>query len=368
MYEKLNAAFDLADSIRYSGDVRLPFQNLSNFRAGEINSHLSQTGLRISEKLTPDIYDAFKIVFSHLQINPDSITAYVYSSPETQATCFSDSRHECIIGVTSSLINLMSKEELTFVIGHELGHFLLGHNLEEKQDTESEEYLIKSRAQEISVDRIGLISCGSLNISIQALMKLVSGLGEDMLRFDIGSFLDQMRTQKNNTVKHAGENSTHPSFLMRCRALLWFSMSDGYSRACGNSGGEDLNKIDQRITADSEKFVDGPARERISEARENLVMWFAALASVRNGTLNKSNQKIIEGLVGPEMLKKLLNLYSEQSRTEVIDITQKKLTEALSQYQKIAPSEATKNLPMIKRKICTDFKQPDFLSYISNLI
>ena len=205
MYEKLNAAFDLADSIRYSGDVRLPFQNLSDFQTGEINSHFAQSGLRISKKLTPDIYDAFQRVFSHLQINPDAITAYVYSSPEIQATCFNDSRDECIIWVTSSLIKLMSKDELTFVIGHELGHFLLGHSLEERQDTESEEYLIKSRAQEISVDLIGLVTCGSLDISIQALMKLVSGLGEDMLRFDIGSFLDQMRDQRTNSIMHSGE-------------------------------------------------------------------------------------------------------------------------------------------------------------------
>jgi len=368
MHEKLNAAFDLADSIRYSGDVRLPFRNLSDFQTGEINSHFAQSGLRISKKLTPDIYEAFQRVFSHLQINPDLITAYVYSSPETQATCFSDNRHECIIWVTSSLIKLMSKDELTFVIGHELGHFLLGHSLEERQDTESEEYLIRSRAQEISVDRIGLVTCGSLNISIQALMKLVSGLGEDMLRFDVGSFLDQMRTQRTNSTMHSGENSTHPTLLMRCRALLWFSMSDKYYKICGNSGGEDLNKIDQRITIDSEKYIDGPARERISEARENLILWLAALASVRDGSLNKSNQKIIEGLVGSEMLKKLLNFYSEQNRTEAIDSTQNKLTEALNHYQRVAPHEATKKLPTIKRKIGVDFKQPDFLNYVSNLI
>ena len=155
---------------------------------------------------------------------------------------------------------------------------------------------------------------------------------------------------------------------MRCRALLWFSMSDKYYKICGNSGGENLNKIDQRITIDSEKYIDGPARERISEARENLVLWLAALASVRDGSLNKSNQKIIEGLVGSEMLKKLLNFYSEQNRTEAIDSTQNKLTEALNHYQRVAPHEATKKLPTIKRKIGVDFKQPDFLNYVSNLI
>ena len=97
-------------------------------------------------------------------------------------------------------------------------------------------------------------------------------------------------------------------------------------------------------------------------------MWLAALASVRDGSLNKSNQKIIEGLVGSEMLKKLLNFYSEQNRTEAIDSTQNKLTEALNHYQRVAPHEATKKLPTIKRKIGVDFKQPDFLNYVSNLI
>ena len=368
MSEKLKATFELADSIRYSGDVRLPFQKLGGDQTARVSHHFAQSGLRISEKLTPDIYEVFQKVLSHLQIPPDSITAYVYASPETQATCFSDSRHECVMWVSSSLINLMSKEELAFVVGHELGHFLLGHSLEKKLSDENEESLIKYRAQEISVDRIGLIACGSLNTATQALMKLISGLNQDMLRFDVGSFLDQMRIKKSDVAMHAGERSTHPSIVMRCRALQWFSMSDGYSRVCGGSGGEDLTKIDQRITADSDKYVDGPVRERITEARKDLIMWLAALASVRDGVFDKSDQKIVEGSVGPEKLEKLKNFYSGQSCSEVIDITQKKLTEALSYYQKIAPMDCQKNLPTFENQLSIDFNQPDFSNYLSKLI
>ncbi len=368
MPNKLNVAFRLAESVRYSGDKKTSSQTSDGLETERINRHFAESGLRISEKLTPGIYKALQGVLSHLQIDSNSIIAYVHSSPETQATCFSDSKHGCVIGITSSLVKLMSEEELTFVIGHELGHFLLGHSLEGRWSDESEECLIRRRAQEISVDRMGLVACGSLNIAVQALMKLISGLGEDMLRFDVGSFLEQMRTQNSDTAMYVGENSTHPSLVMRCRALVWFSMSDGYSRVCGGSGGDDLTKIDQRITTDSEKYVDGPARERIAEARENLIMWFAALASTRDGILGKADQEIIRKLVGPKTLNKLIRFYSGYNRNDVIRLTSEKLKDALSYYKKIAPSEAEKKLPTIKRKICIDFNQPDFSNYLSKLI
>ena len=48
-------------------------------------------------------------------------------------------------------------------MGHELGHFLLGHNIEEQHLVESQEGYIKKRAQEISVDRIGLLACRDIN-------------------------------------------------------------------------------------------------------------------------------------------------------------------------------------------------------------
>jgi Peptidase family M48 len=368
MLNKLNTAFRLAENIRYSGDAKAIPQSLDGFETQRINRHIAQSGLRITDKLIPEIYEVLKSVFSRLQIISDSVNAYVYSSPETQATCFSDNKEECVIWLSSALIKLMSKDELRFAIGHELGHFLLGHNIEKKSDVESDEHLIKSRAQEISVDRVGLVACGSLDVAIHSLMKLISGLEDDLLRFDVGSFLDQMRGQKDDTKMYIGENSTHPSLVMRCRALVWFSMSEEYSKISGNSGGESLVKIDQRITRDSEKYVDGPARNRISEACDNLMMWLAAVASVRDGTFHKADQEVFQNLVGTESLTKLLNLYSGYNRSEVIQLTNRKMIEAINEYKKIAPADYNIKFPKITNQLSIDFKQSDFSSFVSKII
>ena len=55
------------------------------------------------------------------------------------------------------------------------GHFLLSHNIEEQHLVESQEGYIKKRAQEISVDRIGLLACKDINILESAITKSLSG-------------------------------------------------------------------------------------------------------------------------------------------------------------------------------------------------
>ena len=75
----------------------------------------------------------------------------------------------CIITLTSAVINLLEFNEIKFILGHELGHFLLSHNIEENINLESQEGYIKKRAQEISVDRIGLLACKDINIATKAI-------------------------------------------------------------------------------------------------------------------------------------------------------------------------------------------------------
>ena len=55
--------------------------------------------------------------------------AFVSGDPTPQAYCMGGSKdHTVIIGLTSGLIQLMSDAELAFVVGHEIGHHLMGHH------------------------------------------------------------------------------------------------------------------------------------------------------------------------------------------------------------------------------------------------
>ncbi len=136
----------------------------------------------------------------------------------------------------------------------------------------------------------------------------------------------------------------------------------------GDTGGENLTKIDQRITRDMEKYVDGPAREKIKEAREGFTLWLAALASVRDGAFDKKEQDVTRRLVGGEKLEKLLQFYSGCSRNEVEKITCEKLMYAASLYERIAPREFLIKFDEIQNDISNKFQQRDFPSFLSKLM
>src|SRR5687768_6615234 len=77
---------------------------------------------------------------------------------------------------SSTLVDILDEEEFCFVVGHELGHFLLRHTAGLHGSTESLELFMLQRAQEISADRLGMVACGSLDVAIKALKKTISGL------------------------------------------------------------------------------------------------------------------------------------------------------------------------------------------------
>ena len=203
-------AFELADSIRYLDDIKLKTfsgdpKSFKDYEAG-----FALNSLKVSKEITPDIFNSLEETCFNLNIPLFKVSAFITSSPEIQAGCMSFSKDNCLITMTSTIINLMSFEEIKFVIGHELGHFLLSHNIEESQQQESKEGYIKKRAQEISVDRVGLMACRDINTATRAIIKTLSGLDEKYIRFDVKKFLNQIEGISVN--KESEQFSSHPSF------------------------------------------------------------------------------------------------------------------------------------------------------------
>ena len=130
--------FELADSIRYIDDtkfrLRAKSKNLYNFE-----NDLALNSIKISKELTPDLQASIEKVCQNLNLDPQKINAYINQSLDINAGCINDSKEKCIITLTSPLVNLLTIEEINFTIGHELGHYLLNHCLEDWIHNESQQ-------------------------------------------------------------------------------------------------------------------------------------------------------------------------------------------------------------------------------------
>ncbi len=130
-------------------------------------------------------------------------------------------------------MELLSTEELQFVIGHEVAHYIYQHALYPNYQNVNERslklnILNLNRSAEISADRIGFLACNSLEDSLKANLKLASGLNEKHLQFKFSAYLDQLRELEAIGKSSSELWSTHPSFLIRMQGLIWFSMSKEY--------------------------------------------------------------------------------------------------------------------------------------------
>ena len=341
MHEHLTSAIELAESVRYSGDHRRVVDRVGTLQSSNIHYQFNENGLRVAKEVTPGLYDILDKVCQRLNIETDDIMAFVYASPEINAGCYSADTRDCLISMTSGLVSLMCEEELAFVIGHELGHFLLGHGAAHSGNNNSTEGLMAMRAMEISADRVGLLACPTKNAAFRALVKTTSGLDDSFLRFDINTFLDQVKGNTNSS----SSDSTHPSIIYRCRSLLWFEMSDPFKQHNGLGKGDPMDKVNARVEKDMQAFVDGPAKQRIKDAEESMHIWMTTAAAVREGSFTKQAQEHISNQFGPDYLGKLVSLFSGCGKSEVRSIVRDKLSDSMRYFESVAPQKYNEAYP-----------------------
>ncbi len=293
MTDSLKDAQDAAQRVRYARDRAQERAEAQGPGGGErFRFDMAKNGLRISPSVTPDLAARLSAVLSRLRVPSSSIEAYVYQSSEIQAMCCMVNVRAAVLSFSSGLIQLLSLEEFEFVAGHEIGHFLLGHEAR-ATNVGSLDYFLQYPAQEISADRIGLLACGSVEAGVRALMKTGCGLGDDHLRFDVSAYISQLRDLKTPDLRSAAM-PTHPSMAVRCRALLWFDM---YSGSGGGGRGTSLSKLDGLVAKDLEAFCEQPMRQRLQQHKDDYLLWYAAYLAVEDGRLEKYEQSALKTLL-----------------------------------------------------------------------
>ena len=357
---------NILDKFRYSKDdpsqlnitlKKDPYEKINNSNSNNLNQLLS-TSVKVSKEIFPNINSAIEKVFERLNIK-NNLSFFVTANHfQTQATCsampLGDSAE---IILTSKLIELLNNEELQSIIAHEVAHFYYQHALypqanSSKNRTENLNLLNFSRAAEISADRIGFIGCGSLEGSLRAMLKITSGLDEKHLKFNFSSYLNQLRELKEIKGDKNLMYSTHPNFLNRMQALIWFSMSNEYNEHfnTGKKGTFDLKTVDNKIYESIKKVIGDEVDYSNKEVISKALMWGSIDVFLSDKKFSKKEQEIFKknfGNKSTESIISLIKISNPKSIQEKINNTFNDASKLLNKDKKKIVDELTKLLKVV---------------------
>tara|TARA_B100000886_G_C20378744_1_gene472982 strand:+ start:188 stop:1276 length:1089 start_codon:yes stop_codon:yes gene_type:complete len=353
---------DFAAKFRYSDDKVLNIESLSNVSNLEIFE--VHNSLLITKTAAPLIYESLTRTTHNLLIKPKNVNLYVYASSEINAKCYNGINGGYVVILSSSLVNLLEGKELDFVIGHELGHLLLEHT-KEKQDR-SPEGLRLSRAKEISVDRIGLVGSRDLDATLRAIIKTVSGLSNDFLNFNTTEFIDQLRKFDLDSSKVL-DQTTHPSFTIRAKALLSFSTSDVYQELF-DSEGKDIALIDKSIKRDMDKHIDSFFNFETERLKNNLNFWITCFSAISDKSLSLPEQKYIAKHFGEERLEKFKKMIVGKNLKNIENVVNQKLLESFQKLSNFRSISVSEDVEYILNNLPAEFKIDNLREKILKLI
>ena len=315
---------NILDKFRYSKDnpTQLnivlkdnPYQK--RFESNKENlAKLLSTSVKVSKEIFPNIAAAIDNVFKRLKIQNNFSFFVTANHLQTQAMCsampLSDTAE---IILTSKLVELLDDNELESIIAHEVAHFYYQHALypeasKSKNRIEFLNLLNFSRAAEISADRVGFLGCESLEHSLRAMLKLTSGLSDKHLKFNFSIYLDQLRELKEVKGDKNQLYSTHPNFLNRMQALIWFSMSNEYNEECktGKKGVHDLKKIDEKIDESIKRVTGNEVTISNKEVFSRSLMWGTLSIFLADKKFTKKEQEIFQKNFGEKSTVSLVSL------------------------------------------------------------
>ena len=346
----LNSEF--IDLIKYSKDDPSEYGiNLDliqkNFSNEKITDHgriaLISNYVKISNELFPSINQSIDRALKNINIKKDNkINFYLTASSENNAFCrVSPSTNHVDIAINSRLIELMSSEELSSVIGHELAHFLYKHYLYPDpgkiiNETGYINKLSLSKAAEISADRVGLIACGNLKYSLQSLFKSITGLPDKYIQFDYDFFLKQLNDLKDFKNNFSQMYSTHPSILNRIQALIWFSQTHEYQNKFleKDQGDFSLKEVDIKINKSISEVIGEEHNKQNQEIIDSLKLWVTISLFLIDNNFSKEEQKIFTKHFGEEKLNDVKFFLKSANKNSIDD----KIHESLRNSQELTKS------------------------------
>jgi len=350
---------DFLDKYKYNKDDPSEFGiDIKKFKnnSNELdNSHLSNlltNSVRVSKEILPKVGNAIETVFERIKIENNFNFFVTADNNQANASCSlmsSASRPDIVL--TSRLIELLSLEELQFVIGHEVAHYVYQHalypNYNNVDDRNLKLNLLNlSRAAEISADRIGFLACNSLEDSLRANFKLASGLSDKHFNFKPSTYLDQLRDLEDLGKSSTELWSTHPSFLIRMQSLIWFSMTKEYHEFFDSKkkGTYSLSEIDEKLDKKIKKVTGNELEILNKNIYESALIWGSLDIYLSDKKFSKVEQDEFASRFG-DKAKKAISLMKISNARDMLD---KKIDISFNDASKLLKTEKNKLVDELK--------------------
>lgn len=224
---------------------------------------LSGSNFHVTPKSCPELYNLVHNAAETLNLDrmPSIYTQWSYCV-NAYTTGYKD---DSILVIFSGAVDLMNDTELTYIVGHELGHIKSGHVLYHimgaylsqiiaAMGVAVKPFLVPlqlslrywDRMSEFTADRAGLLACQDLNASLSAIMKMAGIPKRYFNTADPHVFAEQAQeflTQYGDTAheiikKVSILDDTHPWTIMRAAELIKWVESGEYQNVINAAKGK----------------------------------------------------------------------------------------------------------------------------------
>ncbi len=220
----------------------------------------------VGEKQLPHLYEMLIESCRVLDLEPPQL--YVRQHPVPNAYTFAMRGKQPFVVVHTSLIDLLTPEEIQAVIAHELGHLKCDHGvyltianiliLAAGQLPNLGGWIAQNlraqmlqwvRCAEFTCDRAALLAIQDPKVVSSLLMKLAGGSPTLASQLNLEAFLEQARAYDDISNSELGEmlkqaqtaGLTHPVPVLRAREIDRWASSKEYNSLLQNNGKSDYN-------------------------------------------------------------------------------------------------------------------------------
>lgn len=314
-----------ADRIRCSSDRDLVETLLKDRTVKRVNEQIARmedktptgtrrrllaTSVRMSRRMAPDLHKMADGCIERLGMQIP-LELYVFASAQYNAMCFKPEDGRLFVMFASSLLEAFEENELRFVMGHELGHHVYQHHDipigyilrgESRPDPRLALQLFTwSRYAEISADRAGAHCAQDMQGTASALFKLASGLSNQVVKFNMDDFLqqvDEMQLSDAEPGQGAPKEdwfSTHPFSPLRVRALKLFDESE-FAKKAGTKALELEMGVQGLMSLMEPSYLEG--RTETAEAMRRLLLAGAMVIADAHDGIGEKEVALFEKFFG----------------------------------------------------------------------